>query len=218
MSFPIWLAFFLATFLLSLSPGMGALATVNAGLSQGMRLVWRVILGLQLALTVELLLVALGTDFIQAQHQDALLWLRQGGAAYLAYLGLSQIVQGVRYRPTRPTNSLQKITQNITQHNSSQPTSHPIWQGFCVNLVNPKSLIFMAAFVPQFIRPNSPLWLQYSVMGVTMVITDVVIMLIYGSLASHLRPYLEDANHARWRDLFFGVAFVLFAFALLIGA
>ncbi len=218
MSFPIWLAFFLATFLLSLSPGMGALATVNAGLSQGMRLVWRVILGLQLALIVELSLVALGTDFIQAQHQDALLWLRQGGAAYLAYLGLSQIVQGVCYRPTRPTNSSQKVTQNMTQHNSSHPTLHPIWQGFCVNLVNPKSLIFMAAFVPQFIRPNSPLWLQYSVMGVTMVITDVVIMLMYGSLASHLRPYLEDANHARWRDLFFGVAFVLFAFALLIGA
>lgn len=202
MSLQLWIPFFIANLAISLSPGMGALAVVNAGLNQNVRAAWGVVLGLQLALVLQLSIVALGTGWLQT-HTEAFLLLRWGGAAYLAWLGLLQLRDAIRPPP-------------LVTDDAPRPPSYenPIWRGFWVNLSNPKALLFMAALVPQFIRPENPLLPQYLIIGLTTLSIDTLVMGSYGMLASGLRPWLEGPRASRWRNGIFGSLFLALSLGL----
>lgn len=202
MSLHLWIPFFIANLAVSLSPGMGALAVVNAGLNQSVKAAWGVVLGLQLALLLQLLVVALGTGWLQT-HTNAFVLLRWGGAAYLAWLGLVQL-----------RTALSPPPDVVAKRSAHTPHDNPVWRGFWVNLSNPKALLFMAALVPQFIRPDMPLAPQYVIIGLTTMCTDTLVMGSYGMLASKLRPWLESAHAKRWRNGVFGALFLALSLGL----
>lgn len=60
MSFQIWLGFVLACWIISISPGAGAIASMSSGLNYGFRHGYWNALGLQLALLVQIGIVAAG--------------------------------------------------------------------------------------------------------------------------------------------------------------
>ena len=72
------------------------------------------------------------------------------------------------------------------------------WQGFLVALTNPKTLLFYAAFLPQFVDPALAPGPQVTLLCVTFVTLALVLDGGYALLAGRLRTALLQPARARW--------------------
>ncbi len=90
MALDTWLAFFLASWIISLSPGAGAIASMSSGLQYGfLRGYWNAI-GLQIGLAMQIAVVAGGLGAILAASSTAFYAIKWFGVAYLVYLAVKQ--------------------------------------------------------------------------------------------------------------------------------
>ena len=96
MTWQMWLAFLGAAWVISLSPGAGAVASMSSGLAHGLRRGYWNILGLQLGLLLQIAVVAAGVGAVLARSATAFTVIKWFGVAYLVYLGIRQW----RARPT----------------------------------------------------------------------------------------------------------------------
>ena len=195
MPLETWLAFFVAAWLISLSPGAGAISCMAAGMRYGYaRAMWN-ILGLQLGILFVLAIVAAGLGAIMAASTTLFAAVKWLGAAYLVYLGIRQ------WRaPAAPvTDAGADVTGTPRQL---------VTPGFLVNATNPKGIVFMLAVLPQFIDPALPQLPQYVVCGATLFFTDLVVMSGYTGLAAKVLRLLREPHHVRWVNRTFGGLFV----------
>lgn len=196
MTLHTWLAFFAASWLISLSPGAGALSSMTAGLRYGFRRgVWN-ILGLQCGIALMLSVVALGLGAALAASSLAFNAIKWFGVAYLVWLG----VQQWRAEP-KPLVELR---------GDELPASRRalVLRGFLVNASNPKGIVFMLAVLPQFINPHAPQAPQYLACAASLFMTDAVVMSGYTLLAAKGLALLREPGHIRWTNRFFGSIFV----------
>ncbi|MDD1966251.1 LysE family transporter [Pseudomonas putida] len=196
MSLETWLAFFAACWVISLSPGAGAIASMSSGLQYGFwRGYWNA-LGLQLALIVQIAIIAAGLGAVLAASSLAFTLIKWFGVAYLVYLGIKQW----RALPT-----------DLSDNASIRPIGKPlalVARGFLVNISNPKALVFMLAILPQFIDTHLPLLPQYLTITVTMVAVDLTVMAGYTGLASKVLRALKTPKQQRRMNRTFAGLFV----------
>ena len=199
MALSVWLAFVVASILISVSPGPGAAASMSAGIAQGYRAALRVIAGLQLALLIQLAVVFAGLGAVLAASETAFTVLRLAGAAYLVWLGVQKWRSAAA-----PLTAPAAAGRNL------------LLQGLLVNLGNPKAIVFMVALLPQFIDPDRSQWMQMAVMGVTTCGIDIIAMSGYALLATSLRPWLSSPQRMAAQNRVFGGIFVVAGSALAI--
>jgi len=196
MSLETWLAFFAACWVISLSPGAGAIASMSSGLQYGFwRGYWNA-LGLQLALIVQIAIIAAGLGAVLAASALAFTLIKWFGVAYLVYLGVKQW----RALPT-----------DLSDNAAIRPIGKPlalVARGFLVNISNPKALVFMLAILPQFIDTHLPLLPQYLTIAVTMVAVDLTVMAGYTGLASKVLRALKTPKQQRRMNRTFAGLFV----------
>ncbi|TLP57243.1 MULTISPECIES: LysE family transporter [Pseudomonas] len=199
MSMETWLAFFAACWVISLSPGAGAIASMSSGLQYGFwRGYWNA-LGLQLGLIVQIAIIAAGVGAILAASATAFLIIKWFGVAYLVYLA---------YRQWRA------LPMDMSDDAAVRPIGKPlslVFRGFLVNVSNPKALVFMLAVLPQFINPHQPLLAQYVAITVTMIGVDMLVMAGYTGLASKVlrllrTPKQQKRMNRTFAGLFLGAA------------
>ncbi|TDV64466.1 LysE family transporter [Pseudomonas sp. LP_7_YM] len=196
MSFETWLAFFAACWVISLSPGAGAIASMSSGLQYGFwRGYWNA-LGLQLGLVVQIAIIAAGLGAVLATSAVAFTLIKWFGVAYLVYLGVKQW----RALPG-------DLSENPTIRSVGKPTTL-VTRGFLVNISNPKALVFMLAILPQFIDTQLPLLPQYLTIGATMVCVDLTVMAGYTGLASKVLRLLTTPRQQRRMNRTFAGLFV----------
>ena len=82
------------------------------------------------------------------------------------------------------------------------------WQAALVNLTNPKATVFLLALFPQFIDIQAPQALQFTVMGVTLILVDIGVMLGYATLAHQLSRWMRSERHQVVQNRVFGAMFV----------
>ncbi len=201
MSWQVWLGFLGAAWAISLSPGAGAIASMSSGLSHGLRRGCWNILGLQLALLVQLVIVAAGVGALLASSVIAFTLIKWFGVAYLVFLGVQQwrTAPGeVRADTAAPERSALAL----------------VGRGFLVNASNPKAVVFMLAVLPQFLDPSRPLPTQYAAIAATMIAVDVIVMTGYTGLAARVLTFLRSSRQQRvtsrvFAGLFFAAAGVL---------
>ncbi|WXL25534.1 homoserine/homoserine lactone efflux protein [Ectopseudomonas mendocina] len=195
MAIETWLAFFVACWVISLSPGAGAIASMSAGLQYGfLRGYWNA-LGLQIALAVQIAIVAAGVGAVLSASELAFGLIKWFGVAYLVYLGYLQW----------------KAQPSEMQADAGRPIGRPlslVARGFLVNISNPKAIVFMLAVLPQFIDPKSPLLMQYLIMGVTMITVDLIVMAGYTGLAARVLGALRSPRQQRVLNRTFGGLFI----------
>ena len=97
MSLDTWLAFFVACWIISLSPGAGAIASMSSGLNYGFVRGYWTALGLQLGLVLQVTVVAAGVGALLATSALAFTLIKWFGVLYLLYLALRQ--WRLEYRP-----------------------------------------------------------------------------------------------------------------------
>ncbi|HEK1686516.1 TPA: LysE family transporter [Pseudomonas putida] len=199
MSMETWLAFFAACWVISLSPGAGAIASMSSGLQYGFwRGYWNA-LGLQLGLIVQIAIIAAGVGAILAASATAFQIIKWFGVAYLVYLA---------YRQWRA------LPMEMSEESAVRPIGKPlslVVRGFLVNVSNPKALVFMLAVLPQFIDPHQPLLAQYLAITATMISVDMLVMAGYTGLASRVLRLLRTPKQQKrlnrtFAGLFIGAA------------
>lgn len=194
MTLTAWLAFVAACFVFSLSPGAGAVSTMSASLAQGPKRALANILGLQIALAAHIVVVAAGLGMLLSSSVWAFTILKLLGAIYLVWLG----VQKWRESPTLA------VAGSMTEGGLGKL----VRTGILVNLTNPKSIIFLAAFLPQFVQPGSPQTTQYAILGLTVLAMDWLVMIGYALLAASLRAVMATPVALRRGNRLFGSLFI----------
>jgi homoserine/homoserine lactone efflux protein len=201
MSYQMWFAFMLACWVISISPGAGAIASMSSGLNYGFRHGYWNALGLQLALLVQIGIIAAGAGVLFATTPWAFLIVKWFGVAYLLYLAYSQWKAPI-----------QKI--EIQQNLHAKSRKKLVLNGFLVNMSNPKAIVFLLAVLPQFLDLAKPQTIQYVEMALTMVTIDLIVMAGYTGLASKVLAILKSPKQQKYMNrtfagLFSGAAFLL---------
>lgn len=196
MSWTMWLAFLAAAMVIAVSPGPGAVLSMSTGLRYGYGAALRSIAGLEIALLLQLGVVALGLGALLATSETVFAAVKFAGAAYLVWLGVN------KWRA--PPEPIGEGDDAIRPHSRRQLYA----QGILVNLTNPKAIVFIAALVPQFIVPDRPQLPQFAIIGVTMVAVDTMVMSCYALLATRFRPLLRNPRLLRVQNRVFGGLFV----------
>jgi len=192
-----WLAFFVASWAISISPGAGAVAAMSAGLNHGLRRSYFTIAGLILGIWSQVIVVGVGLGALVAASSTAFEVVKWLGVAYLVWLGIAQ------WRaPARPMAARSEDGPQVTGRSM-------LLRAWMINAVNPKGTVFLLAVVPQFMTLSEPLLPQYLVIGATLGFTDLVVMSGYAALAARVLGALKSADHIRAVNRVFGSFFVL---------
>lgn len=161
-----FLPFLLAITLLSITPGVDTLLvirnTARGGVRDGVLTSLAICCGLFVHATVS----ALGISLILLQSAWAFDLLKLVGAAYLIWLGGQGLLNARRGAPL--------AVAGVASNRRPVALWLPLREGFFSNVLNPKTVVFYMAFLPQFIAPDDPallksLWLA----GVHFVIANV---------------------------------------------
>lgn len=194
MSFQVWFAFMLACWVISLSPGAGAIASMSSGLNYGFKHGYWNAIGLQLALIIQIMIVAAGVGVLFATTPWAFQVVKWFGVIYLLYLAYVQW--------TAPAQNI-----DIQTEQKNTPALVLVFKGFIVNMSNPKAIVFLLAVLPQFLDLNQPQWIQYVIMAITMVVIDLMVMAAYTGLASKILRLLRSPRQQKYLNQSFAVMF-----------
>ena len=197
MELSTWLAFFVASWAISISPGAGAIAAMSAGLNHGFRRGYFTTFGLVLGIWTQVIVVGIGLGALVAASASAFLVVKWLGVAYLVWLGIAQ------WRaPATPMVTSADGGVVVTRRSM-------VLRAWMINAVNPKGTVFLLAVVPQFMNLSQPLLPQYLVIAATLAFTDMVVMAGYTVLASRVLGALKSPAHIRAMNRTFGGLFVL---------
>ncbi len=197
MEFTTWLAFFGASWAISISPGAGAVAAMSAGLNHGFRRGYFMTLGLVLGIWTQIVVVGVGLGALVAASSTAFMVVKWVGVAYLIWLGIAQ------WRaPAVPMAAKLESASQTTRRSL-------VMRGWAINAVNPKGTIFLLAVVPQFLNLAQPLAPQYLVIAATLGFTDLVVMAGYTALAARVLSALKSPAHIRAMNRSFGALFMV---------
>ncbi len=206
MDWHTWLTFFAASWLISLSPGAGAISCMTTGLRHGWRVgVWNIV-GLQLGIGAILVVVAAGLGALLAASDAAFAVVKWFGVAYLLWLGVQQ------WRA--PAHALAGAEPAPGARQEVPTRRQLVLRGFLINASNPKGLVFMLAVLPQFVDPSAPQLPQYLLCGLSLFITDIVVMNGYTLLAARVLRALRAPSHRLWLQRGFGSLFIVAALLL----
>jgi homoserine/homoserine lactone efflux protein len=181
MQFDIWLTLLIASIVISISPGAGAVVSMNSGLKYGLKKSYATIFGLQVGYLAQAFLVVIGLGSIISKSLMLFNLVKWIGVAYLVYLGLSKIFEKVQ------VINQEEILDSFDGKKAFVTASF-------INLTNIKATVFLVAFIPQFLNPNESLWLQFAIIGLTLCLVDIVVMTGYSSLASKLKFLVSNTK------------------------
>lgn len=208
MELQVWMAYFVASWAIALSPGSGAVLSMTHGLAYGVKRTSATIAGLQLGLSVILLVAGVGVGALLLASATAFTVVKFAGAGYLVWLGLKQWRSGVDAPVAQGDVAPAQIGVPSTRER--------FVTGFFTNVTNPKGIVFMVAVLPQFIDPARGLWLQLLILLATTVAVDLIVMHGYAFLASRAQRWLATARARRAQNRVFGGVLMAMGASLLL--
>ncbi|WP_137919512.1 LysE family translocator [Hydrogenophaga sp. 2FB] len=194
---PLLLAFVGASLVLALTPGPAVVYIVARTLAQGRACGLASVLGVALGNLANALGAALGLAALFAVSSAAFTVVKWAGAAYLVYLGIRM------WRAASP------VADTATSQAPAQPLRHVFRDGFVVALLNPKTTLFFAAFLPQFMHTHGNPLVQTLALGGVFIAIAFCTDVIYVLTASLVAPRLgRAARHRLWGNRLAGTSFI----------
>jgi threonine/homoserine/homoserine lactone efflux protein len=177
MELHVYLAFVLATSIMIALPGPSVLLTIAHSISFGWHRGLSTVAGATVGIAVQLLVAAIGLTSLLNIIAEAFEWLRWAGAAYLVYLGIKQ---------------WRSASEPLEVDTSSVSKTNLFVQGLVITIPNPKSLIFIAAFLPQFIDAARPLGLQFAFIVPTFLAITFTVTSVWALIAGRVSGFLQS--------------------------
>lgn len=186
MPLDLYLAFIAACVVLIAIPGPNVALIVANSVAHGARYGLMTVAGTASAMVLQLALVVLGASALLGMLANLFDWLRWLGVAYLVWLGV---------RTWRAAATDLAGTQ-------AEPRSMAsiFSRGFAVSLTNPKTLLFYAAFLPQFVGiGDGEATYQLLLLAGTFLVVAVLLDGAWALLAGRLRSLLQARARLRNR-------------------
>jgi threonine/homoserine/homoserine lactone efflux protein len=170
-------------------PGPAVLYVVSRSIDQGRRAGLASVAGITTGTIVHVVLAAVGLSSLVLASHVAFDAVRYVGAVYLVFLGIRRLV-------TRRSDDGVQAAAPRTRRDLYT-------QGLVVNLTNPKTIVFIFAFIPQFVDIGAGhVWLQIVLLGGTFAalgfLSDSCYAFIAGTIADRLRGTPLIARVERW--------------------
>ena len=169
-----------ACFILAVVPGPTVTVIIANALSRGTGAGFAIVAGTQAGVLLMTLIVALGMQALVAFMGAAFDWIKLIGAAYLIWLG---------YKMLRSDGDLGNVRAE-----RGKSSGRIALEGFFVILSNPKLLIFLGAFLPQFVDVTQPTFPQVMVLGLVFMFVAGATDAVYALVAGRARGILNAAR------------------------
>lgn len=183
MNWEIYGAFVAASALVLLSPGPTVMLVTSYALSQGRRSAWFTATGVGLGDLTALSLSLAGLGALLAASAAAFTLLKWLGAAYLIYLGVRMWRRGEALGPAGGARVLSGWAM--------------LRRAYVVTALNPKSIVFFVAFLPQFVVREQCVFTQFLLLGSTFVTLAVANAVLYANAAGSLSRLLRRPGAQR---------------------
>ncbi len=185
MNIEVWIAFVLAATVILIIPGPTIILVISHAIAHGRRTVIPLVAGVTLGDFTAMTLSLLGLGAVLASSAALFAVLKWIGAVYLVYLG-------IKLWRSNPDNHGMKLAV-------PDSTSHSLLKSaFIVTALNPKSIAFFVAFLPQFVSPRHDALPQFFILGATFLFLAALNAGLYAFFAGHLRDKLQNAKLRRW--------------------
>ncbi|MFK7879215.1 LysE family translocator [Roseobacter sp.] len=174
----VLIAFVPAALALNLTPGADMMFCLGQGLRSGPKAAWLASAGIATGGMIHVLLAGAGLSAVLASMPLAFDLIRWMGVGYLLWLAV---------------NALRRAAE--TPEARALPDGQAFRQGLFVNLTNPKVILFVLAFVPQFIRPDAgPVLMQFAVFGGVLGLGGFLINGLVGVFAGSMGQRLAQGS------------------------
>lgn len=192
MPLEIWLAYVATSAVVLAIPGPTILLVLSYSISQGRSATLPLVAGVALGDSVAITLSLIGLGTLLATSAVLFTVIKWMGGLYLIYLGIKllrgagqpQALQAGEIHPSSP----RKLFGNA----------------FIVTALNPKSIVFFIALLPQFISAGHPAGPQLWILGITFVVMATIGAASYAWFATSLRRFLASRRAQKAYGLFAG--------------
>jgi threonine/homoserine/homoserine lactone efflux protein len=170
------LAFIGAGLLLNITPGADFLFVSASGIQGGPKIGAAAALGVNIGVWVHVILAALGVSAVLLAYPAAYHAIRYAGAGYLVYLAVQTW----------------RDSGDIATRRAALSVGAAVCRGFVTNVLNPKTALFIFAFIPQFTDPDiGPVWMQILILGAIFQAFGMAFSLCLGLAAGAFSNALE---------------------------
>lgn len=183
MSLELWIAFALASAALLAVPGPTVMLVVSYALGRGRATAFSTVPGVTLGDFTAMTISLLGAGAVIAASATLFAVLKLAGAAYLIWLGIQ----------------LWRADPVLHSARTAAPAGPKriFWNAYIVTALNPKSIAFFIAFLPQFVDPTAPVAVQFVVMETTFLALAAVNAALWALLAGQLRAQFRKPSVLR---------------------
>ncbi|MEE2599370.1 MAG: LysE family translocator [SAR324 cluster bacterium] len=185
MPFETWLTYTFITTTFLLIPGPTLLLVISYSFLRGRSALMALVVGVGLGDLTAMILSFLGVGFLLESVAAAFYFLKWLGAAYFFWLGINMWL------------SCDDAIE-ISEKGKQQDFREIFRNAYVTTALNPKSIIFFLAFMPQFIESEIPFALQAVVLGTIFFLLAIIIVISYAILASFLGRQLRLTAIQRW--------------------
>ncbi len=195
MSIETWIAFVLAATIILVIPGPTIILVVSQAITHGRRSVIPLATGVLLGDFTAMAFSLLGLGAILSASAALFVSLKWIGAIYLIYLGVKlwrshSADTSVAY--SEKGNSARSLFKNA----------------FIVTALNPKSIAFFVAFLPQFVTPQESTVTQLFILGATFLFLGTINAALYAIFAGQLSDTLKKNTVRKWLNRCGGSALI----------
>jgi len=195
MSIELYIPFVIAATIILIIPGPTILLVISQAVAHGRRSVVPLVAGVLLGDFTAMTLSLLGLGAILSTSATLFSIFKWIGALYLIYLG-------VKLWRVDPENNSVQDSRRVESNGSLLRSS------FIVTALNPKSIAFFVAFLPQFINPLTPALPQLTMLGGTFLFLATVNAAVYAIFAGQLGEHMRKKQVRKWFNRCGGTALI----------
>lgn len=200
MNYDSWILFATIAFIATITPGPAILLVTTHSVTFGTRCSIATMLGNVSGLFIMSLLSVMGLSAVILHSALIFFLVKMAGALYLVYLGLKlwrhgfghEALRSVQSEAVQPRPRITKLYIN----------------GLFVALSNPKAIAFTTALFPQFILPEQPVTLQFTILIATFMFLSFTCLLVYALMAVETKNRTSHIKLSGIMSKLFGGAFI----------
>src|SRR5262245_13470471 len=181
MTLETWLLFCATEAVLCFIPGPAVLCVVSAALTRGSKPGFHASLGILAANTAYFALSATGLGAVLLASRTVFVVIKWVGAAYLVFLGIRMLFARAKHTP-------------VPESTPVPAARNSFWNGFVVQIANPKAIVFFTALLPQFIDPDAAVLQQIAILAVSSIVIELGVLSIYVAACHSARRWVRGSR------------------------
>ena len=182
MPLELWLAYVATSAVVLAIPGPTILLVLSYSIALGRKATFPVVIGVALGDSVAITLSLIGLGTLLATSAFWFTIIKWIGGCYLIYLGIALLRGAGKAMPEQAQQARPSTPRKL------------FGNAFIVTALNPKSIVFFIALLPQFISADHPVTAQLWILGVTFVVLATIGATSYAVFATSIRRWLASTR------------------------